>query len=65
MQSKPENGQQAANRHHARQMNTQRISHVLATLIVDGRRRNILAPTTSRERIHVLPDNSQYIPVRR
>lgn len=60
-----ENRQMAANRHHAMQTNTQRISHVLASLTIGGRRRSILSPTTPRDGIRVLPDDSQYIPGRR
>ena len=65
MQSKPENRQQAANRHHARQTNTQRIRFVRTTIFFDGSQRHILTPTTSRDRMMVLPDNSPYIPGRR
>lgn len=56
-----ENGQQAANRHHARQTNTQRIRFVHATIPINGNIRHVLNPTTCRDRIRVLPDTSPYL----
>jgi hypothetical protein len=65
MTSKPENGQQAANNHNARQTNTQRIRFVRTTIYIDGNRRHILTPTTQRDRVRALPDSSPYLAQRR
>lgn len=61
----PENPQQAANRHHARQTKTQRIRFVHITMTIDDHARHVLDPTTSRDRIRVLPDTSPYLAQRR
>ena len=56
-----ENKQQAANRQHARENNTQRIRFTLSSKLVDGTRRYTLYPTTQRDRSRVLPVSTPYL----
>ena len=53
--------QQAANRQHARETNTQRIRFVRVTRTINGHKRHILLPTTDRDAPRVLPDTSPYL----
>ena len=61
MNKQPENPQQAANRHHARTNNSQRIRYVLGTRVIDNAERRTLEPTTHRDRARVLPMNTPYL----
>ena len=60
-----ENKQQAANRQHARENNSQRIRFTLSSKLVDGTRRYTLCPTTLRDQPRVLPGNTPYLAQRR